>query len=792
MKNNLQLYLDSVCLEEELPDVLIRQSQQVSKILNAQSSEKNKLEKRALKLENQVKKLKKERNQLKRELKKQQSDTKKKLFRALKRRLKKNKTSQQANVSKPDNNYQKKRSVSICIPTYRNTPYFKQAIESAFNQHGDFDLEVLVVVNGSNTEWAEQIKKDHPKARVVHTEKQGLSVARNYGIKCASKKCLLFLDDDDCLTSSFLQDLFDSWQEDTSFVCGKFFDEKCGELDADNYINRAIERLSKNNKKQASPGALNNIPGKLFSVEFLRSCVPFDESLNDTEDIIFWAQNYDKVSNCLSYSLSETEGYVRRLSENSMTRPDTCAEYDFFITGRIKIISILEKMLFESAVEKNASSCEHVLAGGQISLNCQDSADTQTNSCKNFIISLINAQTNFMTEYFEGLSAKDKEHVRAEVNAYEGVFLNKGLFSSCNAIAFCHNFAPDIDPSAMVATKRLREIDGLQGIPLCWHVFSKDGSDLFDCDPKWDKFYANFTFAQRIKIPGRTFESPRTQTDYAIAACALAKDIDAKVIYSRSMFVGSHLAAYLYKKAHPDVFWYAEFSDPVALDSRGDRRDEQDRYKDELEEFKNFYQNCEYFVYENADKVIFTNEVQREYMFAYCPDKNIKNCAMPKSEIWPHPIIDKCYVNLMNTKYEIDDTKINIGYFGSFFHSRKADEILRFAKRDDVVLHLFLLQPQNFQDLACENVRIEKARPYFEFLNLASRMDYLFINDTKALDGVTPWRPSKLSDYLASGSMIIALCNEDSPLSMEANERVIKLTEITDDFIDSLTKPVSN
>mgnify|MGYP007102638487 CR=1 FL=1 len=70
----------------------------------------------------------------------------------------------------------------------------------------------------------------------------------------------------------------------------------------------------------------------------------------------------------------------------------------------------------------------------------------------------------------------------------------------------------------------------------------------------------------------KTSDAPRAQLSFALQAYLKTSSVDAEVVYSRSMFPGSHIAAYLYKRRHPNVIWYAEFSDPIAYTSSGTKR----------------------------------------------------------------------------------------------------------------------------------------------------------------------------------------------------------------------------
>lgn len=745
--NSLQNYLDSASasVDESFVDILQKEALQSADACASERARNDKLAKKIQKLEEKLEASK---------------GVKSSFASALKRKVKRFAAPKKTDIGQ---SFEIERSVTVVIPTYKETPFISQAVKSVREQTGNIDIEIFVVVNGPNYDWFEKVKRDFSDARVEYIEQKGAAFARNYAIQHVKKPFLLFLDDDDYITSGYIKTLFNCWEEGADIACAYFSDEGEKSFNSRNYLNVAIKRLQRKGKKTSSfVGIFSTAAGKMYRTDFLRSCIPFNTTLPNSEDIMFWAENYDKVSNVIATSCDESETYVRRLTENSLSRPCEEDKYKFYITERLLVISKFEEIFFTRAT---------------------------SNSHRNFLVNLINAQTNHIISYFESLSDAEKEQARAELYAYEGKCLNKGLFSDKSAIAFCHNFAPVVDPSAVVATKRLYEINEFEGEPLRWKVFSKDTRDVFKEDKTWEKYYAGFAYVEHIKTAGKTLLHPRNQVDYALTAYMFAKDTDAEIIYSRSMFPGSHMAAYLYKKEHPQAKWYAEFSDPLALDALGKKRDDSVFLNEEDEELRGFYQNLELLTYEFADIVIFTNKVQRDFMFSYCSDSDLAKTVKEKSLVWAHPIIDSRYVNLIKSNYTIDESKINIGYFGSFYKSRNTDDLLKLARRKDIVLHLFVTKPEKIEHLRQSNIRIEKVRPYFEFLNLASKMDYLFLNDMQSIDGITPWRPSKLSDYLASGSSIIARCNEGSPLSMIETEQVLKVKDIDDEFIAGLKKP---
>jgi glycosyltransferase involved in cell wall biosynthesis/peptidoglycan/xylan/chitin deacetylase (PgdA/CDA1 family) len=87
--------------------------------------------------------------------------------------------------------------VSIIITTYNHGKFIRDAIESAFGQTYK-NIEVLIVDDGS-TDNTNQIVLDYPSAIYLYQHNQGISAARNNGLKKVSGEYVLFLDADDFL-----------------------------------------------------------------------------------------------------------------------------------------------------------------------------------------------------------------------------------------------------------------------------------------------------------------------------------------------------------------------------------------------------------------------------------------------------------------------------------------------------------------------------------------------------------------------------------------------------------------
>jgi glycosyltransferase involved in cell wall biosynthesis len=86
--------------------------------------------------------------------------------------------------------------VSVIIPTYNRSGFLEEAVESVFSQ--DFkDFELIVVDDGSSDDTRDMIGRYSERLIYIYQERQGVSCARNKGIRFSSGEYIAFLDSDD-------------------------------------------------------------------------------------------------------------------------------------------------------------------------------------------------------------------------------------------------------------------------------------------------------------------------------------------------------------------------------------------------------------------------------------------------------------------------------------------------------------------------------------------------------------------------------------------------------------------
>lgn len=359
---------------------------------------------------------------------------------------------------------------------------------------------------------------------------------------------------------------------------------------------------------------------------------------------------------------------------------------------------------------------------------------------------------------------------------------------NADTLVISYKFPPSNDINGIVLAKRIITNGSLVDVILN-KVEEHEHINFDEIDNYIDnRFYTSIDFIR---------DSDKAIFEFNEQGLKIIGNREYKEIYSSSWALSNHFLGLEYKLKHPDVFWTAEFSDPLTRDMNGkfkeyhklnneeytDRLNSKIREKDsdlKLLEDPTIYTVSEYLTFIFADKIVFTNVNQKEMMLELYDD-NIKEIVENKAEIAQHPTLEKKYYHLVEKKYEMNGEDINIAYFGNFYYAKRHFEALFYAYeslnhkfKDKVKFHVFLndyeLLKMVIEDLTFkENIIIRKPLDYFEFLNATTQFDILLVNDaiTEGSFKINPYIPSKLSDYRGSGRDIWSMYENGSQLSKE-------------------------
>ncbi|WP_419955123.1 glycosyltransferase [Neobacillus niacini] len=667
----------------------------------------------------------------------------------------------------PVNKSNFKKGISVIIPTYKGEKVILTCLESLHKQTLKQELfDVIIIMNGEKDSTESIINDFITKTKmnnitVLYSSTPSASSARNIGLQHAKREYTVFLDDDDYTSSNFLEEMFNYASPDTTVISQIVNVDQAGNVDPTNSINQQIINVEK--KEHNDFMSLNMVATinacKLVPTSCLKP-IQYDSGLKSGEDVVFFTELIAK--NDLKFKVIPIDKqviYYRVLRDNSVSRQ--IMTFDFYVTQRLAVIKRLDKLI------------------GQ----------TTNTQKQTFIKQKINAQSTFINRYLKE-NINDWEQVVEEIKKQNLSYMpysivNRGLANKL-VISFC--FPPYVDTSGNVMAKRIRNMNEIVDV-----VYNKMDK-VRERDLKLNTLVED-VIDERFEIPSY----PSFSNWKAIEAfCTLGIDKlgntkTYKEIYSRAMWPGSHFLAYQYKLLNPKVKWSAEFSDPLLLDIHGQTRKANIENPDFLKKANkmaakkykippvsdsNLFFWCEYLPYLFADELIFTNENQLKYMLDSFPIKKVKNMIKKKAVISPQPTLPTEFYNSNKSNYSLEKDKVNIAYFGTFYQTRNLDDLFSGLEnvteelRKDVKLHIFTANPASLEEelkgsILAENVKINPYVNYNEFLNLTTSFDCLVVNDakTKQSKAINPYLPSKLSDYIGSGTNIWGIYEENSILS---------------------------
>ena len=659
--------------------------------------------------------------------------------------------------------FELKDGISAIIPTYKGEKYISKLLDSLINQNMDFNLfEAIFIVNGeldSTPDIIEKYKKNNPEVNIIITESEkGVCNARNVGIKLASRKYCIFIDDDDYISNNYFKELY-KYVKPNRIVLGTFYDidEDTGEV-INSYM---TPQLLKNSGIVENPynlikDAIAITTNKIIPTVNVKNS-KFNPELTNGVDIAYYANFYPE--NDFEFYVVDKDieaNYYRLWRRGSISRQNL--SYEFNINNRLKVINDINKGLKKA----------------------------KTPEIKSFIESLTGGQIIKINEYIEKCP-QDYRRVLKDILSYDYEFfpykyLNEDLSILNNdekELIISYAFSPTNTTTSNVVAKRIlsekKNIDVICG-----------SLDEIQKDFTLEKVVLEY-IVNKFSVKSNFSTDWNNILNFVNEGMKLINDYEK--IYSRANFSHSHFLAVEYKLKNPDTYWRAEFSDPLIY-TFGNRhlsgKLEDKKYINRINKIlkeKNLElissENdintiCEYLTFIFADEIIFTNESQKDVMIDTLPFKIDIN---EKYIISPHPTLDEKYYYIKKSDYQIDDEYINFAYFGVIFSNRSFEDFINAFDnindeyKDKIRLHLFTPNKTLFEQLLSEEL-LEKTTfnenvDYLEFLNLSMKFDVLIVEDsfTKGDFIKNPYLPSKLSDYNGSNTSIWAICEENSEMS---------------------------
>lgn len=213
--------------------------------------------------------------------------------------------------------------ISVIIPTYKPQDYLWVCLDSLDAQTFSKEkFEVILVLNGCDEPYKSQIERyisEHKKSlniKLIHTLQGGVSNARNIALEKAEGQHICFIDDDDYVSPSYLQELYSKSSDDTIVISNTYYFK-------DGSTAEEYSRMGEVYSLLAPEGKTELIKARRLFFSIWMKLIPkdiigqrrFEPSLSIGEDCVFMFLISDRVKS-VDFTSSDAM-YYRRLRDDS-------------------------------------------------------------------------------------------------------------------------------------------------------------------------------------------------------------------------------------------------------------------------------------------------------------------------------------------------------------------------------------------------------------------------------------------------------------------------------------------
>jgi glycosyltransferase involved in cell wall biosynthesis len=205
-------------------------------------------------------------------------------------------------------------ALSVIIPVYNVELYLTECIESVLNQNTKYNYEIIIINDGS-TDNSKLILDNYlgkRNIRIISQKNKGLSAARNIGIDQSKGEFIMFVDSDDMVDKTIIEDLLNEAYENNRDIvaCGYYNFDKNGKK---KYVINAPVVLTKINRNK-----MLNYPG-------FACCKVYKRELFDNVrfPLNYWFEDtiikFILLRICENFVYIPRALYKRRINETSIT-----------------------------------------------------------------------------------------------------------------------------------------------------------------------------------------------------------------------------------------------------------------------------------------------------------------------------------------------------------------------------------------------------------------------------------------------------------------------------------------
>jgi glycosyltransferase involved in cell wall biosynthesis len=193
--------------------------------------------------------------------------------------------------------------LSVIVPTYNRERYVRSALRSLLRQRHEVDLDIVVVDDGSTdgtTEIVQSLMRDAPEIRLFTQPNQGVSAARNLGLRqmLPATDFISFLDSDDISPEGRFKWDLKAFVDDPTLELSYSWMQMVDLLDEENLI-PAADLLDEENLIPAADCREITYRGVqvgagIYRRELVTAVGEFDEGLRQAEDLDFLFRVFER------------------------------------------------------------------------------------------------------------------------------------------------------------------------------------------------------------------------------------------------------------------------------------------------------------------------------------------------------------------------------------------------------------------------------------------------------------------------------------------------------------------
>ncbi len=245
--------------------------------------------------------------------------------------------------------------ITIIMPVHNSGRYIKECIDSIIAQdYGNFEL---CIIDDNSSDESVEICKEYQlkdsRIKILASNREGVSAARNTGIMHSSGEWITFVDSDDIITSNYCSSLLNYVDDSTDLVIGRtisFKDDIAKQYDDGfraNIVNafsthsqkkKLLKSIFNDNYKDIKYPHISTCSAKLFRKNKIQN--KYDESIKVYEDAIF---NIQYIFDSKKVKLVNEKIYYYRLNNSSTTRASDEKIIERYINATKKIKEICQK-----------------------------------------------------------------------------------------------------------------------------------------------------------------------------------------------------------------------------------------------------------------------------------------------------------------------------------------------------------------------------------------------------------------------------------------------------------------